>query len=790
MIAWANLRVRWRELLATVLAVGTGVALIGAVLLTASAARPPVQERFAATAALVVPPTVVASHTPRTDRRIPWSSAEADATAARLGTGPGVTGVVIDRSFPAVPMPGGRPAGDPEDRAGGHGIASLALGGYRIEGSAPRGPDEMVVGRDLGAGPGTTLPVLFADATRPMRVTGVTDGPGVYVADEVAARLAPGVRTIGVLGAVPPAPPGTTVLTGDDRGAVEPVQDSRLRHRGTQLLVALGLLTGVTTVVVVSAALSTTVDGRRRELGLLRAVGATPGQIRRTVLGEAALAGAAGALLGTAGGICLAPALHRLLVAAEAARGVEAVPPSVPSLAVAAAAGVLLSLGGGLAASRRAARAAPPGAVPGRTDGEPAGRSRTVGGCAALAVGAGMAVATAGAAGDDRVGLALGTGATLVIAAALLAPAVLGLLVRARRPARAAAIAAPVIVAVGFAVLIGGLTDTMAAAYPAERAAVLAGTVTVEQDAAPGLSDDTARALMVPGARVPLPTVLVVTGPAGPVAVDAVGTDGAVVPGTTVLSEPMADRLGVAAGDRLPARFADGTDVELRIAAVSAPDERRGDVAVARSDVRAHDPTALTDTAFLPVGAVPDRLPPGTVVRDAHAHAVAEYAIDARLTTVLALLLVAVSAGYGGLAAVNTVVTVVRTRRDDLALLGAVGATRGQLIGIVGAETGAAALLGAVLGVLVTAPPLAAVASGLAVATGQPVTAVVDPGTVFLAIGVCTVAAVGVAALSTGRATRREGPGGARWVSRSRPGAWRRPSTPTATRRRRRPPPR
>ncbi|SFO11304.1 putative ABC transport system permease protein [Pseudonocardia ammonioxydans] len=817
MIAWGNLRTRWRELVATVLAVAVGVGLLGAVLLAADAARPPVQDRFAATSALAVPPAVAESRTPRTDGLVPWPAGEADALAARLRATPGVTAAVPDRSFPAVPMPGGRPFGVPEDREGGHGFASLALGGYRVvAGEAPRRPGEAVVGAALGLMPGATVPVLFADAVRPVRVTGVTDGPGVYLTDTEAARYAPGVRTIGVLGAVPPAPTGVTLLSGDDRGAVEPVQDSRVRHRGTQLLAALGLLTGVTTAVVVSAALSTVVAGRRRELGLLRTVGATPGQVRRTVLGEAALTGAAGAVLGTALAVGLAPALYRALVAVEAAQPVDGVPPVPGPLLTAGAAGVLLALGGGLAASRTAARATPLDVVVDRGGARTTSRPRLVSGVVTLLVGAGLATATAVADGDGRIGLALTTGAVLVVAAALLAPVVIGglagagaarrcragagagagvdavararagaatrirvgagarspgryrtpfragvtaTLVRAEAaaaPARAAAVTAPAVVAVGFAVLIGGLVDTMAAAYPAERTAVLAGSVAVEQDGAPGLPDAAVRALAVPGARTPLPTVLVLPGSAGPTAVDAVGTadPGLVRPGEVVLAAPVATALGVTAGDTVPARFADGTTVPLRVTATPPPDERRGDVVVDRAQVRTHDPAALTDTAFLPVGAVPDPLPPGAVARDAQAYALADYAVDARLTTALAGLLVAVSAGYGGIAVAGGITADARSRRTDRAALVAAGATRARLAATAAAEATLAALLGAVLGLVVTLPPLAAVASGLARATGVPVLPVIDPGWASLAAGGCLVVAAATAALTTGRAAR------------------------------------
>ncbi|ANY05061.1 ABC transporter permease [Pseudonocardia sp. HH130630-07] len=766
MIAASNLVTRWREMLATVLAVATGVGLLGAVLLTASAARPPVQERFAATSALVVGPEVAVSQTPRGDGRVPWTAAAADALAARLSATPG-TVAVPDRSFPAVPLPGGRPVGDPEDRENGHGVASLVLGGHTIgSGTAPTRAGEAVVGADLGVAPGGVLPVLFADAVREVRVTGTTG--------------APGVRAIGVLGPVPAPPPDTTVLTGDARGSVEPVQDSRIRFRGDQLLAALGLLTGVTTVVVVSAALSTAVAGRRRELGLLRAVGATPGQVRRIVLGEAVLTGLVGAVLGAVLATALAPVLHRALVVAEAAR--PAVVTAEPGpLAIASVAGVLLAVAGGTAASRRAARAvALDVVVVGRTDAAGPGRPRTVAGVLTAVLGAATAVLTAGAVGDGRVGLALLTGSLLVVAAALLAPVLIGLLGARRGPAgpgpvlrsptvtlvraelaaapgRAAAVAAPTIVAVGFAVLIGGLVATTAVAYPAERTAVLAGSVAVEQDGAPGLPDTAARALDVPGARLPLPTVLVVPGPSGPTALDAVGTGdaGLVRPGTVVLSGPVAAGLGLRGGDTLPARFPDGETVELAVARVLPPDERRGDVALARADVRSHDPGALTDTAFLPAGAVPPEPPPGVVVRDARAYALAEYAVDARLSGALAALLVAVSAGYGGLAIANGIVSSVRSRRAGDAVLAAVGATRRRRVLLGTVEAAAATLAGTVLGIAVTVPPLVAVASGLARATGRPVPPVPDPVATGAAVGVCLLVAMLSAALATGRSGPR-----------------------------------
>lgn len=98
------------------------------------------------------------------------------------------------------------------------------------------------------------------------------------------------------------------------------------RAAGGQVLAAaageylLGLMTmvvGFVAVFVVAATASFAAALRRRELALLRAVGATPGQIRRLVLREAALL----ALVGGAVGAFAAPVTARILVAWLSARG-------------------------------------------------------------------------------------------------------------------------------------------------------------------------------------------------------------------------------------------------------------------------------------------------------------------------------------------------------------------------------------------------------------------------------------------------------------------------------------
>ncbi|WP_224386839.1 hypothetical protein [Pseudonocardia sp. ICBG1293] len=69
----------------------------------------------------------------------------------------------------------------------------------------------------------------------------------------------------------------------------------------------------------------------------------------------------------------------------------------------------------------------------------------------------------------------------------------------------------------------------------------------------------------------------------------------------------------------------------------------------------------------------------------------------------------------------------------------------------VAAETGVAATLGVVLGLVVALPPLAAVASGLSAATGTAVGPVLDIGVTALAAGTCVLVAVLAGAVTAAR---------------------------------------
>jgi putative ABC transport system permease protein len=77
------------------------------------------------------------------------------------------------------------------------------------------------------------------------------------------------------------------------------------------------LTVGIVAALGVVMALLISVLQRRRELGLLRAVGATQGQVLYTVLAEAMLMGIFGTILGLLGGIPLEWYLMRIVIYEE-----------------------------------------------------------------------------------------------------------------------------------------------------------------------------------------------------------------------------------------------------------------------------------------------------------------------------------------------------------------------------------------------------------------------------------------------------------------------------------------
>ncbi|MFI0812183.1 ABC transporter permease [Streptomyces echinatus] len=253
---------------------------------------------------------------------------------------PGVARVVPELTFLAQPS---TPAGTGGRTAYGHAWDSAALTPYRLTaGRAPRAADDLVIDGDLAARarlrPGDHLTVQSTRAPRDYRITGIATPAtpvrhqtSLFFSTAEARRLAahPGqVTAFGVLPAQGADPErvrealtkalhGTTaqVSTGDARGPVEFLDAAAARTRLISMGGAMGGTSLLVAVLVVVGTFALTVQQRHRELAVLRAIAATPGQIRKLLGREALIVGAAAGTAGALLGLLLGSWLHSRFVA-------------------------------------------------------------------------------------------------------------------------------------------------------------------------------------------------------------------------------------------------------------------------------------------------------------------------------------------------------------------------------------------------------------------------------------------------------------------------------------------
>ncbi len=254
----------------------------------------------------------------------------------RLARVPGAR-VVADLVFPAVVVGqhGTIMSGADGKPTWGHGWASAALTPYSLtSGSPPRHDDEVVLDAGLAGRAGLTVGertvVESTSAPKTYRVVGiaradaaVTGQSAMFFDGGEARRLAghPGfVAAYGVFGITAAqahaavAGTGAIVSTGDDRGAVEFVEAAAARVRLISMGGAIGGTSLIVGVLVVVGTFALSIQQRRRELALLRAVGATPRQVRQMISGEAVLVGLIAGIPGSVAGVALAGVTHTALV--------------------------------------------------------------------------------------------------------------------------------------------------------------------------------------------------------------------------------------------------------------------------------------------------------------------------------------------------------------------------------------------------------------------------------------------------------------------------------------------
>ena len=262
---------------------------------------------------------------------------------SRLTAVPGVRAAIAELTFPAyvvidgrvVPGPGGAPSW-------GHPWNSAPLTPFTLlAGRAPLAADELVIDADLarraGLHVGSVVTVQATAAPSAYRVVGIAS-PGrnsgglgsqsaLFFSSAQARSLAGHPGQVTAIGVLPD--PGVTagtlaervqsalagapakIYTGDARGQLEFLGAANARVLLISLSGVLGGTTLLIAVLVLAGTFGLSAQQRSREIALLRAVAATPRQIRAMIGGEALLVGMLASAAGCAVSVQLAVLLRR-----------------------------------------------------------------------------------------------------------------------------------------------------------------------------------------------------------------------------------------------------------------------------------------------------------------------------------------------------------------------------------------------------------------------------------------------------------------------------------------------
>ncbi|MFB7746964.1 FtsX-like permease family protein [Streptomyces sp. NPDC056132] len=529
-----------------------------------------------------------------------------------------------------------------------------------------------------------------------------------------------------------------------------------------KLLVFMAGMSGFVSVFVVASTFAFAVAGRRREIALLRAVGATSRQIRSLVLGEAVVVSLAASVCGALLGLGVAPLFARWLVARGAAPEGFSVAPGAGPLVITAAVEIAVAVLGAAAAARRAGRVRPVEAL---GDAVVDGRVMTLGrllwaiGYPAVFTAVLLLFMTMPTAmqHDPQVRdprnlpvWALLIDVMAIMAVALFAPLLVPPLVRlltlpvplasgavgllARQNAlkavrRTVSTATPMFLVVGLTGTVVGSTLTFGDARSIQSRAVLSAQYVVEPTSGATLpAGATGQLRALPGARTTTVRSTLLTGldsvnsgsseaTSGTIAATAIDGDAATtwrlptdsgslgrLSGSTVaVSEALARSNGWRVGDRLTASLADGTPATLTLVALVRTPLSLSEVLLPYAAVAGHlrgDPQPTAAYVSTRQGTAPEAA--GTKVTPAAAWGSGDNDPRARSDWVAMLAILGPALLYALIAIVNTMTMSTGDRLRDFATLRLTGGNDRQVLSMVGLEAVLTAATATVLALLVT----------------------------------------------------------------------------------------
>jgi putative ABC transport system permease protein len=596
---------------------------------------------------------------------------------------------------------------------------------------------------------------------------------------------------------------GYTIAIGAARGDLANPGLPIERTNGKDLSVAVIPFIVLTALFSLAATTALAVSLRRRRFALLRAVGATRGQVRRAVLAEQGLLAVAGGLLGYLPGALLG----KLAVSSLAGHGI--LPPgstSSPKLwlfLLACGIDVPVCLLSGLVAANRAARTRPAQAM--RESHAERRKLPVLRTALGLVAGAGLVtlVIVSGHQNGPGAQIQLASPLLLVglVAVALLGPVLVAAVAAVARPLRAtgpgarlalagisalprraASAVVPVAMAVG---LIGAIafsnTSVARATTTQSAAAVRAGTV-LQPGSTPGgkLSDGLlAGAQALPGSRgaagidpldlaVEDPSLEYISGAAIAGADLAQVLDMGVVagqlnslqPGQVAVSalEASGQALRVRLGSAVTVYLPDGTPYQATVSAVYTRSLLLGDLLIPASVAAGHTGSPPGYTELLVSAASPRALAaltaghPGVTVASQQVYN-AQVRNNEAQQSFGNLLILGVIAALAGVTLINTLAVATFERRRSVRLLARTGATGRQVAAIFGWHALFVTVIGIGAGALVAAGVLAAVDKAV---TGTAAPFIPATGAVAV-IGTVALLATGTIMASLRAMTQRRG---------------------------------
>ncbi|MFD9652384.1 FtsX-like permease family protein [Streptomyces mirabilis] len=747
--------------------------------------------------------------------RVPLRASSAD----RITGVDGAKAVITDVGAPVrlvtdagQPVPGHHGAG-----VEAHNWSSLRLGDFRLTtGHAPQAAGEIVLDTELAAQadvrPGDDIRLMTTSVPRTFQVAGLValkDGGAprrsvAFLADATLRQSVPeaSVQAFGVL-AAPGASPHRladviqstlhddtlAVHTGEGRGRAEFLDVTVSGSNLVVLAAAIGGNVLLVAVFVLYATTSLSIRHRRREIALLRAIGTTPGQIRRMVAAEAAATGLLAGVVGCPAGLLLVYWLRDRfaghgIVPSDFGLALSPLPFLAAVLVT-----VLTALVAVLSAAHRATRIRPTEAL-----GEAAvetsglGRGRRITGGVLLVLSAGIFVTGLAQDADffTLVGLANSLVLVLVVAVAVLGPLVSRTAVRLLAPllnrtgvtgylaaantranvARLAGAITPLVLAVSFSstVVFAQTTGLRESADQLRAGLVADHVLTAPSGVSPDLAEKVRDMKQVASATGLVRSKVValgkMLGAQESVSLSAQGVDPralgsaldlrpregnmeALSRDTVAISTTTASWLGLGVGDTARVHLGDGTPLRAKVVAVYERGFGFTDVTMDHDLLLAHT-TGNVDESVLVRSApsAPDLTQalshlaaayPGTVLRDGLA--ADDQLAEQRANAWVNYLVVGVIIAYTAITVVNTLAMTTAARRREFALLRLSGTARGQVVGMMRRESVIVIAAGVGIGTLLSAFPLVLVSMAV---SGTPIPAV--PGLGYLAIAGATAA--------------------------------------------------